>query len=201
LLLAESTGFGRMHSRALRKVHASYVIPGCRLALESRQMQHSKQVGAATTSVRASGREQIVSRVCEACTVRRRATVLTSVLCGKASDMDPATGLHSPDYRALFESAPGLYLVLNPDPAFTIAAVSDAYLLATRTTRDEILGRGIFEVFPDNPDDPAATGTTNLRASLERARDGRTADAMPVQKYDIGRSPKAAASKSVSGAP
>jgi PAS domain-containing protein len=59
-----------------------------------------------------------------------------------------------------------LYLVLTPD--LTIVAVSDAYAAATMTRRDEILGRGLFEVFPDNPDDPAATGVRNLRASLER---------------------------------
>jgi signal transduction histidine kinase/DNA-binding response OmpR family regulator len=93
----------------------------------------------------------------------------------------------SPDYKKLFESAPGLYLVLQPDAAFTIVAVSDAYLRATMTRREAILGRGIFDVFPDNPGDPAASGTRNLRASLERARDGRVADAMPVQKYDIRR--------------
>jgi len=57
------------------------------------------------------------------------------------------------DFRALFESAPGLYLVL--DPEFTIVAASDAYLAATMTKRDEIVGRGIFDVFPDNPNDPA----------------------------------------------
>ena len=93
--------------------------------------------------------------------------------------------LPSPDFRALFESAPGLYLVLTAD--FTIVAVSDAYLAATMTARETILGRGIFEVFPDNPDDPSATGVANLRASLERVLSGRKADAMAVQKYDIRR--------------
>jgi PAS domain S-box-containing protein len=89
------------------------------------------------------------------------------------------------DFRALFESAPGLYLVL--DPELRIVAVSDAYLAATMTTREAILGRGIFDVFPDNPDDPAATGVSNLRASLERVRDRRVPDTMAVQKYDIRR--------------
>jgi signal transduction histidine kinase/ActR/RegA family two-component response regulator len=101
--------------------------------------------------------------------------------------MNQASQASSPDFRVLFESAPGLYLVLTPDPAFTIVAVSDAYLRATMTRRDQILQRGIFEVFPDNPADPQATGTENLRASLERARDERTPDTMPVQKYDIRR--------------
>lgn len=90
-----------------------------------------------------------------------------------------------PDFRRLFESAPGLYLILTPE--FVIVAVSDAYARATMTKREEILGRGIFEVFPDNPDDPATEGVRNLRASLERVRQHRVTDAMPVQKYDIRR--------------
>lgn len=85
----------------------------------------------------------------------------------------------------LFESLPGLYLVLAPD--LKIVAVSDAYLKATMTTREEIVGRGLFDVFPDNPDDPAATGTSNLRASLDRVRRTAAADTMAIQKYDIRR--------------
>jgi signal transduction histidine kinase/ActR/RegA family two-component response regulator len=90
-----------------------------------------------------------------------------------------------PDFRVLFESVPGLYLVLSPE--LVIVAVSDAYLRATMTERAEILGRALFDVFPDNPDDLTATGTSNLRASLERVRKHRVPDAMAVQKYDIRR--------------
>jgi len=89
------------------------------------------------------------------------------------------------NYRRLFEGAPGLYLVLSPD--FTILAASDAYLRATMTDRDRIVGRGLFEIFPDNPDDPAATGARNLRASLDRVRHQRVPDTMAVQQYDIRR--------------
>ncbi|MCI0343591.1 MAG: ATP-binding protein [Planctomycetales bacterium] len=92
------------------------------------------------------------------------------------------------DFRRLFEGAPGLFLVLAPDPPrFTILGASDAYLRATLTEREKIAGRGLFEVFPDNPDDPQATGTSNLRASLERVLAGKVADTMAVQKYDIRR--------------
>jgi signal transduction histidine kinase/CheY-like chemotaxis protein len=90
-----------------------------------------------------------------------------------------------PDFRALFQAAPGLYLVL--DPNLRIVAVSDAYLAATMTKRDEIIGRGVFDVFPDNPDDPTATGESNLRTSLERVREHCVPDTMAVQKYDIRR--------------
>ena len=85
----------------------------------------------------------------------------------------------------MFEAAPGLYLVLTAD--LRIVAVSDAYLRATMTRREAILGRDIFEVFPDNPDDPAATGVSNLRASLETVLRSGRADTMPVQKYDVRR--------------
>jgi PAS domain S-box-containing protein len=89
------------------------------------------------------------------------------------------------DFRAVLEQAPWLYLIL--DPSFRIVAVSDAYLGATMTERDQIIGRDIFEVFPDNPDDPRATGVSNLRSSLERVRERRKPDVMAVQKYDIRR--------------
>ncbi|HEV2845130.1 MAG TPA: PAS domain-containing protein, partial [Thermoanaerobaculia bacterium] len=91
----------------------------------------------------------------------------------------------APDFRALFESAPGLYLVLTPE--LHIAAASDAYLKATLTQREEILGRDLFDVFPDNPEDIEASGTRNLRASLERVLATRKPDVMAVQKYDIRR--------------
>jgi signal transduction histidine kinase len=89
------------------------------------------------------------------------------------------------DFRALFEAGPGCYLVL--DPALRIVAVSHSYLRATMTRREAIVGLGLFEVFPDNPDDPAATGVRNLRESLQRVLDHRAPDTMAVQKYDIRR--------------
>ncbi|MEU1271152.1 ATP-binding protein [Streptomyces sp. NPDC005799] len=87
-----------------------------------------------------------------------------------------------PDYRRLFDATLSPLLVLSTD--FTIVEVNRAYLTATRTERD-IVGRPIFEVFPDNPDDPSADGVANLRRSLETVvASGRT-DTMALQRYDI----------------
>jgi hypothetical protein len=80
---------------------------------------------------------------------------------------------------------PGLYLILDLD--LLIVAVSDEYLEATMTRREEILGRSLFDVFPDNPDDPEATGERNLKASLNRVIATGVCDLMDVQKYDIRR--------------
>ena len=87
------------------------------------------------------------------------------------------------DFGPWFEGAPDAYLVLTPE--LVIAEVNAAYRRLTGTTREAIVGRPLFEVFPDNPDDPEANGVRNLRASLDRVLATRRADAMPAQKYDI----------------
>ena len=94
----------------------------------------------------------------------------------------------SSDYRVLFESVPDPCLVL--DPELRIVAVNMAYLAATMTEHEEIIDRGIFDVFPDNPEDQNATGVRNLSASLNRVLKNRVTDVMSVQKYDI-RKPEA----------
>jgi PAS domain S-box-containing protein len=54
-------------------------------------------------------------------------------------------------------------------------------------SREAMLGRPLFEVFPDNPDDPGATGEANLGASLARVLAFKRPDSMAIQKYDIRR--------------
>lgn len=103
---------------------------------------------------------------------------------------EPATPLRidnfkSVDFQVLFESTPHPYLILLADLNFTILAVNDCYLEATNTTREEIIGRALFAVFPDNPTDSLATGVSDLRASLERVINKKVQDSMGVQKYDI----------------
>ena len=87
--------------------------------------------------------------------------------------------------ETVFNAVPGNYLLI--DRELRIVAVSDAYLAATMTDRDAIVGKGLFEVFPDNPDDPAADGVRNLHASLLRVLDAKRPDRMTIQKYDIRR--------------
>ncbi|GGQ62887.1 PAS domain-containing sensor histidine kinase [Couchioplanes azureus] len=89
------------------------------------------------------------------------------------------------DYRALFRGSPAGMVALSPE--LVIMDVSDAYLAATMRTREELVGRPLFEAFPDNPADPAAGGVAALDDSLQRVlRDGVT-DMMAIQKYDIPR--------------
>ena len=91
------------------------------------------------------------------------------------------------DFTAVFNFSPASCLLLLPDKKFTIAAASDSYNRVTNTIRKEIVGRQLFEVFPDNPNNPNADGVKNLKASLQRVLLLKKADAMPLQKYDIPR--------------
>ncbi|MEN6341848.1 MAG: PAS domain S-box protein [Methanospirillum sp.] len=94
--------------------------------------------------------------------------------------------VEEPDFRRLFESGPGLYMVLDPD--LFIVAASDAYLAATLTSRDEIVGKYVFEVFPDNPDDPSADPVVNRSlASFRRVLQTGETDIMGLQRYDVRR--------------
>jgi hypothetical protein len=58
--------------------------------------------------------------------------------------VDATVARPEPDFKVLFESAPGLYLVLTPE--LEIVGASAAYLSATMTKREDVLGRGIFDV-------------------------------------------------------
>jgi PAS domain S-box-containing protein len=87
------------------------------------------------------------------------------------------------DFRAVFRTAPNLYLLLSTD--LMIVDATDAYLRATMTKREEIVGRNVFDVFPDNPADTTATGVTNLRSSLQRVLQEKKPHRMLMQKYDV----------------
>ncbi|MFD1378852.1 PAS domain S-box protein [Fodinicurvata halophila] len=89
-------------------------------------------------------------------------------------------------FQVLFESLPGKFLVLGPEN-FEIIAASDAYLEATRTRRDDIVGKNLFDVFGDDPATPHADAMRNMRASLERVKTRRRADVIAVQRYPIAR--------------
>lgn len=87
---------------------------------------------------------------------------------------------------AVIKSLPGNFLVLLPDaPVFTIVEVSDEYNKATLTNRSNIIGAGIFEIFPDDPQDMNADGVKNLSRSFETVLSTGESHEMPVQRYPI----------------
>ena len=87
-------------------------------------------------------------------------------------------------YRLLFKAAPGKILVLRA-ANFEIVAVTDEYLKATMTRGSDIVGKTLFEVFPDNPEDERADGVQNLLLSLKRVQLLKMANVMGIQRYPI----------------
>jgi signal transduction histidine kinase len=101
----------------------------------------------------------------------------------------PAPGFtpRVPDFEAFFEALPAPCIVFAADdPRYTIVAVNDAYLRATNSVRygaRGLLGRPLFQTFPDPLYDPAAAETANMRISLHRVMRQRAPDRMSVQRF------------------
>jgi len=84
--------------------------------------------------------------------------------------------------RAL-ETAPGMFLVLSPK--LFILTASDMYLEATQNKREFIVGKHIFDAFPDNPELPNADGVKNINASLQEVLRTKKKHIMRFQRYDV----------------
>ncbi|MBK3640721.1 PP2C family protein-serine/threonine phosphatase [Streptomyces sp. MBT33] len=87
------------------------------------------------------------------------------------------------DYAGVFQCLPGMVALLTPDLVY--ADVNEEFLRGAGRRRDQVVGRYLFDVFPDNPKDDAASGMRNLAASLQRVLDTGERDAMALQRYDV----------------
>ena len=100
----------------------------------------------------------------------------------------PSFTTRVPDFEAFFEALPAPCIVFAADdPRYTIVAVNEAYLAATNSVRygaRGLLGRPLFQTFPDPLYDPMAAETANLRISLHRVVRSRMADRMAAQRFE-----------------
>ncbi|MEV0170513.1 SpoIIE family protein phosphatase [Streptomyces sp. NPDC050803] len=87
------------------------------------------------------------------------------------------------DYRAVFQALPGMVALLTPDLVYADAN-EDFTRLAGRS-HDQLIGRYIFDVFPENPNDPAAAGMRDVKASMDRVVATAERDTMALQRYDV----------------
>ncbi|MGW1490520.1 PP2C family protein-serine/threonine phosphatase [Streptomyces sp. NPDC002402] len=87
------------------------------------------------------------------------------------------------DYSAVFQALPGMVALLTPELVY--ADANEEFLRVSGRSREQLVGRYLFDVFPDNPNNPAATGARNLHASLLRVLATGERDAMALQRYDV----------------
>jgi len=86
------------------------------------------------------------------------------------------------DFRLIFDLTPGMCLIL--DTSFNIIAQNEEHARATLTTSKNVVGRWLFEVFPDK-DDSRATGVSQVRQSLVNVLATRKTDVMPIIRFDV----------------
>jgi PAS domain-containing protein len=84
-----------------------------------------------------------------------------------------------------FEISASPFLVLDPNPGLHIVDINEAYADVTMAQRGKVAGERLFDVFPDNPEDPAASGVNNLYQSLQSAARTGAPHNMAVQRYDV----------------
>ncbi|MFJ2239087.1 PP2C family protein-serine/threonine phosphatase [Streptomyces sp. NPDC087859] len=87
------------------------------------------------------------------------------------------------DYAAVFQALPGMVAVLTPDLVYVDA--NEEFVRMSGRSREQLVGHYLFDVFPDNPEDPGASGMRNLAASLQRVLTTGERDTMAVQRYDV----------------
>lgn len=87
------------------------------------------------------------------------------------------------DYAAVFQALPGMVALFTPDLVF--ADANEEYLSVTGRPRDQVIGRPLCEVFPENPNDPASAGMRNLATSLRHVLATGERDTTAVLRYDV----------------
>ena len=94
--------------------------------------------------------------------------------------------INSNSLLKIFKATPLPTLVLLPNaPHFTIVDANSAFLKMKNLNEKDIIGKGIFEVFPEINQRKNEPGVSDLCRSLQTVVSSRMADKMPVQKFEI----------------
>jgi len=100
--------------------------------------------------------------------------------------MKTPISLTTADYNLVFANSPAAKLVIATDaPDYTILDVNDAYLDATNTTKEALVGKSVFAVFPGNPSDEDSKNIERTIDSFEQAIHNKAPHTMSHYRYDI----------------
>lgn len=89
----------------------------------------------------------------------------------------------APDMSALFLNLPSPHMIL--DREFRYVAVNDAYCAVVERAREDLVGRNLFDVFP-NP----GAGGRRLRESFRHVLETGRRDSIPLIPYPLERPPE-----------
>jgi len=89
-------------------------------------------------------------------------------------------------YKATFNKISAAILLIDIDaPLYTILDVNEAYLMATNSTREALVGKSVFGAFPANPSDEEAKNIKMTIFSFEEAIRTKMPHTMSDYRYDI----------------
>ncbi len=89
-------------------------------------------------------------------------------------------------YKEIFENSTTAMLIVATDaPAYTMLDVNPAYLKATNSTREALVGKSVFAVFPGNPTDEESKNIERTYYSFEQAIITKKPHTMSNYRYDI----------------
>lgn len=87
------------------------------------------------------------------------------------------------DLKSFLQATPDMYLIL--DTNLIILEASEKFLQTTMVSRKQIVGKRVFDIFPDNPNDHTADGESKIKESFKRVIENKVCDTVGVLKYDI----------------
>jgi signal transduction histidine kinase/CheY-like chemotaxis protein len=90
---------------------------------------------------------------------------------------------HSIALGDVFRRSPNAYMIVDRELKYV--AANEAYLRVTASTLEDLVGKSLFEAFPNDPDDPNNEPARLLRSSLERVLETRMPDALAMIQYRV----------------
>lgn len=88
-------------------------------------------------------------------------------------------------FKSIFDHSPNAYVLLTPD--LVIGDANAAYLRATTSRLEDIIGRSIFDAFPHDPYDPGNAPVKRLRTSFLQVLQTGLPDHIAVTHYRVPR--------------
>lgn len=112
--------------------------------------------------------------------------MVDNTLCRAPEPSGPVLADKLLDFNALFDALPGQLLLLAPDaPAYTVLAASEEWLRGMGQGREQVLGKGVGEVFPSLAGTETGPGPSALSRLLQQALEQKQARVMPVGCYQV----------------
>lgn len=88
-------------------------------------------------------------------------------------------------YKTIFNHSQSAMLIVSPDENYIMLDVNEAYLSGTNTTREDLVGKSVFAVFPGNPTDEVSKNIERTYYSFEQAIKTKKPHTMSNYRYDI----------------